>query len=76
MCGVPGSVVLFSYMTRLPVSLFIFFKIRYFSDFCGRSFLATSAKTLFPVTIAARFAGSVVIPRCQHAVLPSHDVCG
>lgn len=72
LCDVPGSVVLFN-MTRLPVSLFIF-KIRYFSDFYHRSFLATSAKTLFPMTSAASFAGSVVIPGCQHSVLPSHTV--
>lgn len=68
-----GSLLLHDQTTSKP--FYFFFKIRYFSDFCGRSFLATSAKTLFPVTIAASFAGSVVIPGCQHSVLPSH-VCG
>ena len=72
-CDVPGSVVLFN-MTRLPVSLFIFKKIRYFSDFYRRSFLETSAKTLFPITFAEPAKLAVVIPECQHSVLPSHTV--
>lgn len=50
MNDVPESVVLFSDMTRLLVSLFFLFekRITYFSGFYHRNICATSTKTLLP----------------------------